>query len=503
MTGLRGARARDSRQAGGRGGRLIDVRPVFFVIGLFLSVLALAMLVPMVTELAIGQPGWKPFAAGAALTLFVGVILALTNHVRDIRLNLRQAFLLTTLSWVVIAAFGALPLVFASLGLTYADAYFEAMSGLTTTGSTVIVGLDRAPSGILLWRGLLNWMGGIGIIALAVAVLPALKVGGMQLFRLESSDKSDKVLPRAPQIAAGIGVVYVFLSALCAFLYWLGGMNGLEATTHAMATLATGGFSTSDDSFGHFNSAFIDTVAIVFMFMGGMTFTLFVRAMHGDRMALLADRQTRWYLAVAVGFTGAIALWHWQVNGAGFFYSLRHAAFNVVSILTTTGFVSTDYSQWGPLPQILIFFLAFVGGCSGSTSGGIKIFRFQILTALARTHALHTLAPSAVFVPKYNNRPITEAVTHSVLAFVFLYALSFALIAAGLGLLGLDLVTSLSGSAAALGNVGPGLGDIIGPAGNFSTLPEAAKWLLSLAMLLGRLELLTVVVIFSRHYWRD
>lgn len=482
---------------------MVDLRPVFFIIGVLLSILAAAMLLPALVDIATGHPDWPVFLASAAVTMFVGGALTLTNKVGALTLNLRQAFLLTTLTWVVVAAFAALPFPFASLGLSYVDGYFEAMSGLTTTGSTVIVGLDNAPPGILLWRGLLNWMGGIGIIAMAIAILPALRIGGMQLFRLESSDKSEKVMPRAPQIATGIGIIYVALSAICALLYWIGGMNGLEAWVHAMATLATGGFSTSDNSFGHFNNLFIDIVAIVFMLLGGMTFTLFLRVQQGDWRALLRDTQTQWYLCIAAGFTLAIALWHWGVNGAQFGYALRHSAFNVVSILTTTGFVSADYSQWGPLPVMLMFILTFIGGCSGSTSGAIKIFRFQVLFEIGRAYIRGSLAPNGVFIPKYNRRQITESVMQSVLAFVTLYLFTFAVAAAGLALCGLDLVTALSGSATALGNVGPGLGDIIGPAGNFATLPDAAKWILSLTMMLGRLELVTVVVVLSRSFWRD
>jgi trk system potassium uptake protein len=482
---------------------LVDLRPVFFIIGVLLIIVAAAMLLPALVDIVTGHSDWSVFVAAAAVTMFVGVSLTLTNKIGALTLNLRQAFLLTTLTWVVVTAFAALPFPFASLGLRYVDGFFEAMSGLTTTGSTVIVGLDNAPPGIHLWRGLLNWMGGIGIIAMAIAILPALRIGGMQLFRLESSDKSEKVMPRAPQIAAGIGIIYLSLSVLCALLYWIGGMNGLEACVHAMSTLATGGFSTADASFGYFDSLFINIVAIVFMLLGGMTFTLFLRVQQGDWRALLRDTQTQWYLGIVAGFTLAIALWHWGVNGAQFGYALHHSAFNVVSLLTTTGFVSTDYSLWGPLPVMLMFILMFIGGCSGSTSGAIKIFRFQVLFEIGRAYVRSALAPNGVFIPKYNRRQITESVMQSVLAFIALYLFTFAVSAALLALCGLDLVTALSGAASALGNIGPGLGDIIGPAGTFAPLPDAAKWILSLTMLLGRLELVTVAVVLSRSFWRD
>jgi trk system potassium uptake protein TrkH len=482
---------------------VLDLRPVFLIIGALLSVLASAMTLPALVDLASDNGDWQVFAAAGITTLFVGVSLVLMNRSGGTRLNLRQAFLLTTLSWTIVVAFAALPFTFASLDLSYADAYFEAMSGLTTTGATVIVGLDHAPPGILLWRGLLNWMGGIGIIAMAVAILPALRVGGMQLFRLESSDKSEKVLPRATQIAGGIAMIYLTISVVCAALYWIGGMTALEASANAMATVSTAGFSTADASFAKFDSAFIEFVGIVFMLLGGMTFTLFLRVLQGDWTAPLRDSQTRWYLGIFASFTAAIGLWHWLMNDATFWFSLRHSAFNVASVLTTTGFASTDFSAWGPLPVVLIFFLLFIGGCSGSTSGAIKVFRFQILFEIGRTHVRHAVAPSGVFVPKYNRRPITESVTQSVLSFVVLYIFTWAAISAALAICGLDPITSLSGAAAALGNVGPGLGDVIGMAGNYSTLPDAAKWVLSLAMLLGRLELVTVLVIMSRSFWRS
>jgi trk system potassium uptake protein len=272
---------------------------------------------------------------------------------------------------------------------------------------------------------------------------------------------------------------------------------------HAMTTVSTGGFSTSDSSFGKFDSLFINVVGIVFMLLGGMTFTLFLRVQQGDWRAMIRDTQTQWYFGIAVGFTLTIALWHWAVNGAAFGYSLNHAAFNVVSVLTTTGYASTDYSLWGPLPVMLIFFLTFVGGCSGSTSGAIKIFRFQVLVEIGRAYVRSALAPNGVFIPKYNRRQITESVMQSVLAFIALYLFTFATASAALALCGLDFMTALSGAATALGNVGPGLGDIIGPVGTFAPLPDAAKWILSLTMLLGRLELVTVAVVLSRHFWRD
>jgi len=482
---------------------MVHFRSVFFIIGILLSILAAAMLLPALADVITEEENPYCFPIAAAVTIFVGVAMILTARPGRIEFGLRDAFALTTLSWMIVCAFGALPFMFSGLGMSYADAFFETMSGLTTTGSTVIVGLDKVPSGILLWRGLLLLLGGIGIIALAIAILPMLRVGGMQLFRLESSDKSDKVMPRATQIAAGITFVYFALWGACAFSFWVLGMSGFDASVHAMAAISTGGFSTRDESFIHWNNPWIDGAATVFMLLGGMTFTLFLRARQGDWRALARDSQTRVYLFIFAGFTLSIALWQVAVNGWGAGQALRHAAFNVASLMTTTGFVSSDYSLWGPFPVAAFFFLMFVGGCSGSTSGAIKVFRFQVLVAVMGSYVRQTLNPSGVFVPKFNRRRITEGVTQSVVTFFFLYVLSFAILSVALGLTGLDLVTATSGAATALGNVGPGLGEIIGPVGTFAPISDAAKWLLSAGMLLGRLEMVTVIVMFSPSFWRQ
>lgn len=481
---------------------MLDFRPVAFVVGAMLAALSGLMLLPALIGLVEGGSDWRVFVRSAVLTAFVGGGMVLATRGERIRLNQRQAFLLTVVAWIAIAGFAALPFLLAPLGLGAAGAFFEAMSGLTTTGATVIVGLDRCDPALLLWRSMLHFLGGIGIIVIAVAVLPLLRVGGMQLFRLESSDKSEKVLPRAAQIATGIVSIYGAMTLLCAIVFWALGMPGFDAINHAMSTVATGGFSTRDASFGAFSSAALDMACVVFMLCGGMTLTLFLRAYGGDRAALWRDTQVRTYLGVFAAFSLAIAAWLVMAEGWSLDDALRHAGFTVASVLTTTGFASTDWGLWGPFPLALVFLLTFIGGCSGSTSGGIKIFRFQVLFQIGRAQTRHALMPSGVFVPKYNRRPIGEAVAQSVLAFVALYAASWALTVAALGLCGLDLVTALSGAAAALGNVGPGLGDVIGPSGTFAPLPDSAKWILSMAMLLGRLELITVMVLFTRSFWR-
>ncbi|MGY8937970.1 MAG: TrkH family potassium uptake protein [Alphaproteobacteria bacterium] len=467
-----------------------------------MSTLAVAMCLPAIFDLIIGNPNWQVFLLAAALTLFIGIMLVLMTWDNVRKISIRQAFVLTTVVWVVIPSFAALPLAFADLQLSYTDAFFEAMSGLTTTGSTVMLGLDSTPPGILLWRALLQWLGGIGIIAMAIVILPLLQVGGMQLFRMESSDTSDKVMPRTTQIVTYISVLYVALTALCAVLYWTGGMSGFDAVTHAMTTIATGGFSTHDASVGYFNSPAIDATATMFMLIGGMPFVLYLQALRGAPLRLIRDSQVRWFLATVV--IAVLSMWFYlegDLEGQVFKNFFR-VAFNVVSVITGTGYSTEDYSAWGPFAVSVLFFLMFVGGCAGSTTCGIKIFRFQVLYATAKNQMYRLLQPHGVFIPYYNRRPIPETVTESVMGFFFLYALAFAVIAMGLGLLGLDFLTAASGAATAISNVGPGLGPRIGPAGTFATLPDAAKWLLSFGMLLGRLELFTVLVLLLPSFWR-
>ena len=481
----------------------MDFRPILFIIGILMSTLALAMCVPAVADAAVGNKDWQVFTLGSAFTLLIGVMLLLTARSQSRALNLRQAFVLTTLSWMIIPAFGALPLAFADLQLSYTDAFFEAMSGITTTGSTILTGLDYAPPGILLWRALLQWLGGIGIVAMAVAILPMLQVGGMQLFRMESSDSSDKVLPRAAQLIAFIGFIYLGMTMLCALLYWSFGMTGFDAVTHAMTTIATGGFSTHDESIGYFKSAAIDAIAIVFMLLGSLPFVLYLRGLRGNPGALWRDSQVRWFLAIVLLTVSVMSAYLHFGRFIGVGESVQRAAFNVISMITGTGYSTADFNLWGTFAVGVMFFVMFVGGCAGSTTCGVKVFRLQVLYSTALSQIRRLLEPHGVFIAYYNGKPIPESVTDSVMSFFFLYVLCFAGLAIGLSFIGLDFLTAASGAATAISNVGPGLGTTIGPAGNFATLPDSAKWLLSAGMLLGRLELFTVLVLLAPSFWRS
>jgi trk system potassium uptake protein TrkH len=480
----------------------MNLRPILFVEGIFVMMVGTLMLIPSLVDFSCADHGCEPFLIGAALALFFGSLMVCSSLEGEITLTLRQGLLLTASSWVVISAVAAVPLAL-SLHISFTDAFFETMSGLTTTGSTVLSNLDTMDRGVLIWRSILQWIGGVGIIVIAVAVLPFLRVGGMQLFKMESSERSDKVFPRAGQLAGAIAIVYISLTAMCAFLYDMEGMTTFEAINHAMTTLSTGGFSTSDKSMGLFQSPGIIWTSTIFMALGGIPFVLYIRSIHGKWSALFESSQVRVFLLFLVCATLMISLWLVIYNHFDPMEALRLSAFNVVSVVTTTGYATADYSLWGTFPVVVFFFLMFVGGCTGSTAGGIKIFRFEIMCRFVVRQLQILLHPSRAATMRYNNREVTDDVMRSTVLFVFQFIMVVALLALALAFTGLDLITSLTGALTAVANVGPGLGQLIGPAGNFASLPDFAKWALAFGMLVGRLEILTVLVLFSRHYWQD
>ena len=480
-------------------------KPVAYLSGIVLLATAAAMVFPMLADFYFGNEDWKAFAFAGVLTWIPGTALVYsTRGSLKAGLSLRQAFLLTPLSWLAVSIFSAIPFYLSGYGIvsgSLADSFFEAVSGITTTGATVILGLDDAPPGMLLWRALLQWMGGIGIIATAIAILPALGIGGMQLFRTESSDRSEKAMPRVRQIAATLGKTYVGLTVVAVLVYWTAGMRLFDALAHAMTSIATGGYSTSDASFGQWESNGIQWFATLFMLSGTIPFVLYVRFVAGDRRAFM-DRQIRTLVVFLIVTIILIGGWLCISGTYALEPAFRYAAFNVVSIVTTTGYASTDYTLWGNALVGVFFGLTFVGGCTGSTSGGIKIFRFEVLGIMLKAHFLRLLYPHGVFPRYYGDRKLDDDVVGSVVAFFAVFFITYSALTIGLMGFGLDFLTSASGAATAVANVGPGLGDIIGPAGNFGPLPNGAKWLLAFGMLLGRLELFTVLIIFVPRFWR-
>ena len=460
------------------------------------------MLIPAFVDIAADSKNWMVFPLASMTTMGVGVLMFLATRGSSRGLSTRQAFVMTTMVWITLAAFGALPFYWSESVPSYTDAFFESISGLTTTGATVMVGLDTMTPGILLWRGILQWVGGLGIIVMAVSVLPMLQIGGMQLFKVEAFETPEKILPRATQISGFITLIFLNLTALCMLAYLFAGMSVLDAVVHAMTTVATGGFSNHDASLGYFNNPAIDTIAIIFMIIGSLPFLLYVQALQGQINPLFRDSQVRTFLILL----GGTILFAWTIEevagiraGAD---ALRFAAVNVTSILTGTGYSTTAYDGWGPVAIAFFFFIMFIGGCAGSTSCGIKIFRFQVLFQNLRQHLSRVLYPHGIFTQKFNGRPISDDVTAAVMSFFFLYVVSFAASAIALSLAGVDTLTALSGAGSAISNVGPGLGAIIGPTGTYEPLDDLPKWILSLTMLLGRLELFTVLVLLSPRFWR-
>ncbi len=482
---------------------MISLRPVAYVLGALTIMLAIGMLVPALADLSVGNEDWRIFMLAAGLTALIGGQMMLANREGKLELSLRQAFIMTVSIWIVLPAFAALPLAFSGLNLSYIDAYFEAMSGLTTTGATVISGLDTAPPGILLWRGLLNWLGGIGIIVMAVSVLPMLQVGGMQLFKMEGYEASEKILPRAAQIAGAIAALYVGFSALLMLLLMMAGMNAFDALVHCMSAIATGGFSTHDTSVGYFDSGMIDFILAIFMIIGSLPFILLLQVMRGRPLALWRDEQVRAF----IGFLGllviSVTLWLLIFKDFTLTEAFRYGGFNIISIMTGTGFASTDYGQWGAFSTSLFFFVMFIGGCAGSTSCGIKIFRFQVLFKAFSAWKARLLTPSGVFVTRFNGQRIQPDVISSVMSYFTFFIISFFILSTAVTTTGVDWLTALSGTGSALSNVGPGLGNVIGPEGNYQSLPDSAKAILSFAMLLGRLEFFAVLVILSPSFWKS
>ena len=477
--------------------------PVINLIGLLLCTLSVFMLIPAIVDFLLNSSDWPAFLASSFITLFVGAGLYLSSRGnKSEHLELRQAFLLTNFAWISISVFGSLPFLFSELNMSLIDAIFESTSGITTTGATVILNLEQTSSGILLWRALLQWLGGIGIIVMAIAILPILSIGGMQLFKTESYETPDKVVPRAAIFASGISIIYATLTLIWTLMLWSVGMPIFDAVAHSMTTLATGGYSTKSNSLAAFQSVYIELIITFGMIVGSLPFVHYLSITKNGWKNLIKDDQVKWFLILVIILVFLVTL-NLYFQGANILDSMRLALFNVVSILTGTGFGTADFSQWGGFVTTLLLMLMFIGGCAGSTTCGLRMARIQVLFANAKTQIYKLLSPHAVVVPYYNKKPIPDTVAESVMGFFFLYILAFAIISCLLGSLGLDFITSISGAASAIGNVGPGLGEVIGPTGTFNSIPDLGKILLCFGMILGRLEIFAILVMFSPSFWKN
>tara|TARA_B100000579_G_C22820054_1_gene850083 strand:- start:692 stop:2131 length:1440 start_codon:yes stop_codon:yes gene_type:complete len=477
-----------------------NYKTVFFTLGILQIILGLFMLIPIIAQFIYREVD-PSFFGSSIITIIFGTLFFLSNLNHDKKLNLQQAFLLTALSWLSIAIFGSLPFVFSSINFTFVNAFFESMSGITTTGSTIISNLNEMPKGILLWRALLQWLGGIGIIIMAITLMPIMNVGGMQLFKISSNDSSEKILPKSKEVALRLIYIYTSLTALCAISYLIFGMNFFDSITHSMTTIATGGFSNYNESIAFFNSSKIEISAMIFILLGSLPFITYIKFINGDKMIFFNDIQIRAFLKVI--FVSIIILSIYLAFNHSENFNFMAILFNTISILTGTGYVNAQFDNWGSFSLVLFLILMFIGGCAGSTTCGVKIFRIQILYSFIIINLKKIIYPKGIFVLKYNQNPIDNKFISSIISFIYMYLIIFFFITALLSLTGLDFVTSISGAATSISNVGPGLGSIIGPNGDFSSLPDASKWILSLGMILGRLELFAILVLFLPSFWRN
>ena len=479
-----------------------NYKTVFFTLGILQIILGISMMIPIIFQL-IFQELDSSFIGAGIITIVFGVLFSLSNLDHQKKLNLQQAFLLTALSWVSIAVFGSLPFIFSELELSVTDAFFESMSGITTTGSTIITNLDNSPKSILVWRAILQWLGGIGIIVMAITLMPIMNVGGMQLFKITSNDASEKILPKSKQISQRLIIIYSILTLLCATFYKIFGMSYFDSLTHSMTTIATGGFSNYNESIGYFQSASIEITAIIFIILGSIPFISYIKFLSGNKKIFVSDSQIKSFLKIIILSIIILSVYLIFKNESISIKILRQVIFNVVSILTGTGYVTHEFDDWGSFPLIFFLILMFIGGCAGSTACGIKIFRIQILGIFLINQLKKIIYPRGIFVNKYDNNNVDDKFMSSIISFIYLYIIIFFMITALLSLSGLDFITSISGAATSISNVGPGLGGIIGPNGNFSLIPDISKWILSLAMILGRLELFAILVLFLPSFWRN
>lgn len=482
---------------------MISFSAIFLILGWLLMFFGGAMQIPAgVSYFAYGEDIGSFFQAGCA-AFFVGALLVLMNRGNTHQLSHKDAFLLTFLVWVMLSFVSAMPFYMSDVTPNFVDAYFEAVSGLTTTGASVLTGLDDMHHGILLWRSMLQWFGGMGVIVLATAIIPFLGVGGMQLYRAEMPGVvKDKLQPRLKETAGLLWGVYLVLTLICTVGFMLAGMGAFDAVCHAFSTVATGGYSTHDASFAYFDSPAIERVAIFFMIIGAINFTLHYTFLSGRGLkAYASDSEFKTFAAVLLVAVAVVSV----VLALGDEYtvseSVRHAMFNITSVLTTTGFASQDFSSWYVLIPMLILVLAFIGGCSGSTAGGMKVLRVMLINKHGRRELQRMIHPHGVVHVKVANRMVPDHVLQAVWSFAGLYIVCFMMISFLLSGYGIDLVTAFSAAAATLTGLGPGLGDV-GPHSNYGWLPDGAKVLLTFSMLLGRLELFTLLVLITPEFWR-
>lgn len=482
---------------------MFNFKPIALVSGTVICAVGFFLFIPLITEVIYKTETWQSYAVPILIYLIVGGSLVITNKNVDLKISLREAFVITVLSWLLMTFLCAVPFLYTEVNLGIVDGLFESMSGVTTTGATILSDLETLPKGILIWRSFLQWLGGIGIVVIALFILPFLRVGGMQFFHLEGDDPYDKTLPKISSVIKKIFIIYSSLTVLLIFLYYIFGMNFFDSVSHSFTTISTGGFSTYDNSFAFFNNEKILVIAIIFMILGSLPFLVLVQTSSKNFFAIFKDHQIRVFILVL--FVAVILIFYFAnpyIEGS-FFSKIISVSFNTISIISGTGYISENFENWGNYASVLFLILMFIGGCAGSTTGGLKVFRFQILFKYIYAHLNKMLKPHSIIVSRFNGKEINETTYESVMSFFILYILTFFASALLLSFSGLDFLTCISAAASTISNVGPGLGTIIGPDGNYGTLDSYSKLILILTMFLGRLELLTIIVLLIPSFWKD
>ena len=481
---------------------MFNLKPIALVSGTVICAVGFFLFIPLTTELIYKTESWQSYAVPILIYLIVGGSLVITNKNVGFKISLKEAFIITVLSWLLMTFLCAIPFLYTEVNLSIIDALFESMSGLTTTGATTLINLENLPKGILIWRAFLQWLGGIGIVVIALFILPFLRIGGMQLFHLEGDDPYDKSLPKISSVIRKIFIIYLLFTIILTFLYYIFGMMFFDAISHSLTTISTGGFSNYDNSFGLFNSKIL-IVSIIFMVLGSLPFLVLIQTSKKNLFAIFKDHQIRIFISILLIAIIIIFYFANQFIDGNVFKKIITVSFNTISIISGTGYISNNFEQWGNYASVLFLILMFIGGCAGSTTGGLKIFRFQILFKYLYLHFKKMLQPHAVLSIQFNNKKVPESTYESVMSFFFLYILTFASSALLLSFSGLDFLTCISAAASTISNVGPGLGDTIGPNGNYSNLTNYSKIVLILTMFLGRLEMLTILVLFIPSFWKN
>lgn len=482
---------------------MFNFKPIALVAGTVICAVGFLLFIPLITELIYQTNSWQSYAVPILIYLIVGGSLVITNRNVELKVSTKEAFIVTTLSWILLSILCAVPFIYTQSNLSLVDSIFESMSGITTTGATIFDNLDELPKGILIWRALLQWLGGIGIVVIALVILPFLRIGGMQLFHLEGDDPYEKFLPKISSVVSKIIIVYVFLTLVLIILYYLNGMILFDAIAHSFTTISTGGFSTHNESFAYFKSNSILNIAIIFMIIGSIPFLLLAQMTMTNFFNIIKDHQVRLFLLILIVSITMIYYFARNYVAGDIFNKLSTISFNTISIISGTGYVSDNFEKWGNYASVLFLFLMFIGGCAGSTTGGLKIFRFQILFKYIVLHLKKMLQPHMVITAQFNGKKVPESTYESVMTFFFIYIITFASSALLLSFSGIDFLTCISAAASAISNVGPGLGEIIGPEGSYSLLTDYSKLVLTLTMFLGRLEMLTIFVLLLPSFWKN